>query len=763
LTRKQHKRLALAWLVLVGAVAGSLAWRLPGYRFDSGLLSLLPAQTGEDAQITARLNAVNEHLQQLVDRELIVLVGSPDAQQSRLLATQVRAQLSSEQRKAVSLDGAEFARFARAYYPYRYFLLSPADAQALAGQPATLVRDARNRLYSPLASGYDAHNDPFWLFQNYLQSLAALSPLRLQDGWLTLQSRGVTYRLLRFRLQGDAFSLDTQADLLAKLDEARGQLPVDAVLLTSGLVVHAAHGAQQARREISTVGLGSLIGVLGLLWLALGRWQTLPLLMACVGSGLLVAFSTSLWLFSQLHLVTIAFGVSLIGVGIDYGIHAWMGIASGERMRHLLPALALGLLTSLLAYGVQGAMPFPGLRQMAVFSCVGLVAAWLCVCLWLPLLPRTPGGSHAPRVFALADLWWRRAPAAGFPPAYAGLALMLGLPMLLVAPGDDRLAQLQTSPPRLVAQEQQVQQLLHTPTPGRYFVVSATTESLLDERLAKLTAQLAELKSRGGLGGFSSLHDWRPPLAQQRENRTVLEHFYAGQLDAWFVSLGAPEQSRPAMTALHDADQALDLARWQSAMPQEHLYWRSKQGEHLALVPLQGVVDKQSMLALTGVHCQYVDRVGQIGELLGHYRKQLQQWIVYAVIVVLGMLLWRFGWRALPVLAVPVLAVVLVAGWLAVGPGLTLFHGLALLLVMGIGFDSSVFLLSATGPRTVWHASSLSIATSMISFGLLALSQTPVLHFFGVTVLAGLALVWILLPCAYKGLPQNTSIGEVKP
>jgi predicted exporter len=41
---------------------------------------------------------------------------------------------------------------------------------------------------------------------------------------------------------------------------------------------------------------------------------------------------------------------------------------------------------------------------------------------------------------------------------------------------------------------------------------------------------------------------------------------------------------------------------------------------------------------------------------------------------------------------------------------------------------------------------SLSAFTSLLAFGLLALSDTPVLHHFGLTVACGLTLVWLLAP-----------------
>ena len=58
-------------------------------------------------------------------------------------------------------------------------------------------------------------------------------------------------------------------------------------------------------------------------------------------------------------------------------------------MRRLLPPLVLTLVTTAIGYISLAITPFPGLRQMAVFSIAGLVIAWLTVVFWFPALLRS--------------------------------------------------------------------------------------------------------------------------------------------------------------------------------------------------------------------------------------------------------------------------------------------------------------------------------------------------------------------------------------
>ena len=48
-------------------------------------------------------------------------------------------------------------------------------------------------------------------------------------------------------------------------------------------------------------------------------------------------------------------------------------------------------------------------------------------------------------------------------------------------------------------------------------------------------------------------------------------------------------------------------------------------------------------------------------------------------------------------------------------------------------------------------STSLAAMTALLSFGLLALSRTPALRVFGLTVLLAISGSWLLAPCFSKG------------
>ena len=78
-----------------------------------------------------------------------------------------------------------------------------------------------------------------------------------------------------------------------------------------------------------------------------------------------------------------------------------------------------------------------------------------------------------------------------------------------------------------------------------------------------------------------------------------------------------------------------------------------------------------------------------------------------------------------------------------------LFNLLALVLLLGMGVDYGIFLLEHQGRNQtfVWLGVLVGALSTAMSFGLLALSKTPALHTFGLTLLFGLGLVCVLTPC----------------
>ena len=86
---------------------------------------------------------------------------------------------------------------------------------------------------------------------------------------------------------------------------------------------------------------------------------------------------------------------------------------------------------------------------------------------------------------------------------------------------------------------------------------------------------------------------------------------------------------------------------------------------------------------------------------------------------------------------------------------LTLFNLLALILVLGISTDYVIFFAETKSSyknnyNGTMLATFLSAISTILSFGLLSLSNTAVIHYFGFTVLIGIISAFILSPSVIK-------------
>jgi predicted exporter len=179
-----------------------------------------------------------------------------------------------------------------------------------------------------------------------------------------------------------------------------------------------------------------------------------------------------------------------------------------------------------------------------------------------------------------------------------------------------------------------------------------------------------------------------------------------------------------------------------------------------SIVLLIGELDSVSLakiVAMAERHegVRFVNRVDLFSSLLADYRKQITRWLVVVYILLGLMLIMRYRKYGILVIATPALATLSAIGLLQIlGQPITLFHMLAAVLVLGIGLDMGIFLRESRAAAHTVIAVSASAITTMLAFGLLALSNTPVLQFFGQMALLGISFSWLIsfgLSIFYKG------------
>lgn len=767
--------LAAAWALLLLACLIHLGLLLArgGLPVDTDILALLPEQQRHDAADQAL-----SRLSEMASRRVVLVLAGEDFDRLQALASRLQAEFGAAASvlKPVPAGDLRVQAIADFYAPWRDRLLSAADRQRLQRQtPEQWAQAALRSLYRP-APGLALlapQDDPLGQFGNWLGERGAASPLRPRGGWLWMESGDRQLLVLLHELRSPAMDVDGLRQLQSQLEQAwvlAGEQGV--AIYAAGIPVHAAAAAQRAQTEMSIIGGGASLGIALMMLLCFRRPRPMLLVLVSVSTGLLVALSLCLLVFDRVHLLTLVFGASLVGVAEDYAIH-WLSAramaadAELERAeRALRPRLWLAFLTSALGYLALAGAPFPGLRQMALFSIVGLLAALLTVLLWLPLLHRQkPLVSRFSRRLAGSFRRWPRWQGSRFGVLLSLLLTGLALAAALRVHSNDDLRALQPSNPRLQQEQTQIGHWLQEASPLQFFLVHGADEAELLQREETLTAELTRLREAGTIAGYRALSDWLPSPQRQQEDRDRAAQARAAATAALSELLAEGTPTRPLAAA------PLTLADWLAGpLGQVHgfLHLGAIDGQLHQLVQIQGLHHAgqlQALKALANRHegVSWVDRVADYSLLLQRYRIAMSMVLIGAALLVGLLLVWRYRWEAWRV-AVPTAAAMLaVLAWLGMrGEAVQLFHVLGLIVLLGMADDYGIFLFDADADGAAWLGVILGAINTVLAFGLLAFSTTPALSAFGLTLLIGILCAWMLAPCFTRpaALPAARAAAE---
>jgi predicted exporter len=179
----------------------------------------------------------------------------------------------------------------------------------------------------------------------------------------------------------------------------------------------------------------------------------------------------------------------------------------------------------------------------------------------------------------------------------------------------------------------------------------------------------------------------------------------------------------------------------------------------VALIPLVGATDLAALRALVP-SAAILAPADTIAEAFRGVRIRTVIASGIGAIAIFALLLARYrsARKAMVALAPGLLACVATVGTLVLGGvALTILHVMSLLLVVSMGVDFGIFLVDTTETLEVAARTMVSIltasATTILSFGLLGLSDSPGLAALGVTVTLGVAfsLVFCLVMTSLAG------------
>jgi len=766
-----HPRIT-AWLWLLGMlIVGVLGSRVLTIDWlETGFLALLPV-TEQQPEIA---KAVQQH-NQLLNRKVIWLTGAASSQEAITQARQLKQELQHSGLFSLLMLEVPMQQTVNNYqqlFPYRYQLLDAETKLTLSQNPKALLSQNLETLYSPMAQmlASDLEHDPLLLFSRYFNAQHPLK-LNVEQGVVVVQDTNRFWAVLLSDLQDEHLQLDKLEALLALVNNGSAQLhAAGGELMVTGMPLFTAYGSDSAKQEISTVGVGSSVGIIVLLLLTFRSLRPLLLSSIAIGCGLFTALVVSVLFFGKVHIITLVFGASLIGVADDYAIH-FMCDSFGTKdwqprlgLRYIFSGLVIGLCTNLLSYVGLVFSPFPALQEVALFSAVGLLVAWLTVVLLFPLLLTGFKHSHEPAILKLANYWQQHSPRwllknkRWLLPIF--IVFVVGGLWQLTPRDDVRL--LQSAPAELLQTADKIKQLLPVSQESQFFLVSGRDVNEWQQNEQQLLARLSVLTQQHELIAYQGISDYWSDEQNQQTNYQLLNKtlYESGLFKQYMTELGFSEAAiQTELKQFNDAkDRTISLPDWLKTADEtkQQLWLGCDKDRCLSIVSLTGIHDLSVFPALQTLQgVIWVDQVEQLSSLFARYRIRVSGLIIAAYILVFIGLGFKFGWRnSLNITAVPVVAALVALatmGWF--DQLFSLFNLFALLLVLGIGVDDAIFFFMADNAHeehdkrvSTSLAVTLSALTTLLAFGLLAVSATEIVHAFGFTVAVGILTALILSP-----------------
>ena len=732
-------------------------------QYSADLVAFLPSSPSPTQRFL-----VDELREGVVSR--LILIGIEGREQDKLAAVSgsLAARLDGNARFVYIANGAQDGLRADGEFLLRNrYVLSPAvtaERFTAAGIRHELEQQL-DLLSSPtsLLTGNLLPRDPTGEMLQLIDRLQGQGGPAKRDGiWFSADG---TRALLVAQTRAPGFDIDAQEQALAQIRAAFQEAVPEqhaegARLVMTGPGVFAVESRAGIQRDALRFSMLGTLLVGAILLLVYRSLCVLALTLVPVASGALAGIAAVSLAFGSVHGVTLGFGATLIGEAVDYAIYLFTNTAPGSTpkatLQRIWPTLRLGMATSVFGFGAMLFSGFPGLSQLGLFSIAGLVVA-VSVTRWvLPeLVPegyhvKTAAGLGPPLMRLLAQAHRLRVPL---------LVLVIASAAWLASRGptvwDDELSSLSPVPLSIQRLDQQMRADLGAPDVGPLIVVRGDSEQAAIEGAEQVGATLAALQAEGVLAGFDSPAFYLPSVGAQRARQQAIPDaatltrnlaraadglpFRAGIFAPFVVDAQAAKRRAP-LTSQDLAGTGLGL-KLQTLLAQ-------RQGGWFAMLPLRQVSDVPLLEAGLSKHDRsqvvLLDMKRELDELYRGYRLRALGFAVLGAgaIGVLLLATLRSVRRSWDVLAPLAAAVLVTAGILLVtGARLNIFHLVALLLVVGVGSNYTLFFErgnpGAADPQRIATSVLFCNLSTVVGFGVLGFAATPVLSAIGTTVAIG--------------------------
>lgn len=747
----------LYWLQLFAVlVIGVYLVFFGKWQIETNLLSILPNSSQHQS-----FRAAEEALFKQKSQQLVVLLSGDNAIAAyRRLSDDIS---KIEQVAELRTPEPALTDIASFYLPYRHnflpqsYLKNIANGQAL----SQLANNQLIQLANPFVSETIA-TAPRLNLAEYLQgALSKLSDVEFYQGIATINVQQQRYLIMRLQLSLDGFELDASQAMATKLTRLFTRIgsDFDVELSYSGILFHTAESTAQAKAEISSFGVFSVIAVILLIAVVFRSLLPLTAALVVLSIACLYGFVGILLFFDGLHLLTLVFAVTLVGVVVDYCFHAFVYAdgqikkVNGSHHSSIAKPLILGFLTTAMGYIVLIFSPLSLLSQVAVFMIFGLFGALITVLMLLPYLDRLVKIKKAPIAMNFGQCGVAFfSKVQNYKSAIVTLLLILLSVTYFFSPiqFNDDVRLLNSSPKWLLEQEAKAAQVIAYNDSQRVIIKAESPQQLLEiqeQVITRLRATQPALTVKG-------IYELLPSIKQQQQYYDLLAdadklgHFQSvlaitGLSDpiGTFTPLTYDEFAQSPLAFVGEFYMAsYNPASSLIAGSEKYALWLELSKEPLS--------DENLLWLEQNIHTALYDPASEVSYALSEYRQGILVLLMSAFAVVMVILIVRYGVTAGALSAIATIGSALLALMISqlLSNHLNIFNLLAVLLIIALAIDYVIFYQEQGLQAKTFLAICLSALSSVAVFGILVFSATPAVSSFGLTVMIGIVSIFILAP-----------------
>jgi predicted exporter len=525
-------------------------------------------------------------------------------------------------------------------------------------------------------------------------------------------------------------------------------------------------------RDAERLSFIAIALVAAILWWTLRSPLFIFLAMIPVVTGALAGFAAIGLAYGSIHGITIAFGVTLIGEAVDYAIYTF--VQRDDQGRHdtkFWGQIALAVITSLIGFAAMFFSEFQGLKQLGLFSMVGLIIAAATTRWLLPsLMPKVSASSASSSQLlsrvtsatkALQKFRWPLLITSGLI-AFTLTAKHQNL-------WQDSLDSLSTSSSAQIKRDEEYRQTAGVPNLRAFVAVNGNTTDLALTRAQAVSELLQTLVNEKLLQGYDTPSTFIPSTALQKKRQDTLpsqENLTQALAQATATGNFSAAAFQQFLSDVQKAKTGplIDLNFYKGSILG---HWLNAQlvttGNTVnALILLQGTPSLATINArLKQANMEYasvIDLTGDVEELVAQYRQQAMTAALAGAACIMGVLMLQLRRKraVASVIATLICTVLITTGIVLLIEGyLTIFNLVALLLVAGVASNYTLFFSTLSSNEKERQRASLSViiaaSCTFLGFVMLATSSTPVLAMIGLTVSVGSA-VGLLCSMAFSGV-----------